>query len=354
VARALGSGGMGRVYLADDLVSGVRVAVKVVAPPVDARSRDSYGRFVREARLVGALRHPNIVAVVDFHESLGLMALEFMPGGTLADRLPGPLGAAAVQRIVRDVTLALEASHAQGVIHRDVKPSNIFFSAAGDAKLGDFGVAHLQDLGATQTAGFIGTLAYMSPEQISGAPLTFASDVYALGVTTFQMLTGRLPFPGPDFVGQHLGSPAPLASALRPELAPGWDALTARMLAKAPAQRFASLEELRHALAAIPTAGVGAVVREQPEPPPARSEAARYEVRGTFAETDHSILLQAVDTRLGRMRSSACGPASSTESAARVTRSGYVPWPRPGARASSGCCAWCAAPRRGWTRATAS
>src|SRR5207245_6222872 len=120
---------------------------------------------------------------------------------------------------------------------------NIFFAASGEAKLGDFGVAHLVDLGATQTAGFIGTLAYMAPEQISGARLTFAADVYALGVTLFQALTGRLPFRGPDFVGQHLGERAPAPSSVRAGLHPTWDALIRRALEKAPAERFTSLEE---------------------------------------------------------------------------------------------------------------
>ena len=113
-----------------------------------------------------------------------------------------------------DIIGGLEAAHHRGVVHRDVKPANIFFDARGTAKLGDFGVAHLVDLGQTQTGGLIGTLAYMSPEQITGAPISIAADLYALGVTLFEALTGRLPFLGPDFVAQHLGEAPPPASAV--------------------------------------------------------------------------------------------------------------------------------------------
>src|SRR6185295_5795979 len=144
----------------------------------------------------------------------------------------------------------LRAAHAHGVVHRDIKPANVFLGAAGEAKLGDFGVAHLQELGATQTGGFIGTLAFMSPEQITGAPLSYACDVYALGVTLFQMLTGHLPFLGPDFVGAHLGTPPPPPSSHKPALSP-FDALLARMLAKDPRARHESLEELARELDAV-------------------------------------------------------------------------------------------------------
>jgi serine/threonine-protein kinase len=303
VERLLGSGGMGRVYHARDELSGRDVAVKVVAPPLDARLQDGYRRFVREARVVSQLDHPNIVGVIDFHPELGLMVMELMAGGTLADRLPGPLAPAAVRALLLDLVDGLEAAHAHGVIHRDLKPANVFFTTAGTAKLGDFGVAHLQDQGATQTAGFIGTLAYMSPEQISGAPLSFATDVYALGVTAFQALTGRLPFCGPDFVGQHLGEAPPAPSSLRPALGRAWDPLVARALGKSPASRFASLDDLRRALSSLSPASAStsasapAPPSSSPSPPPA---ADRYSITGRLASTGWSELTEALDTRLGR------------------------------------------------------
>ncbi|HEY2744584.1 MAG TPA: serine/threonine-protein kinase, partial [Polyangia bacterium] len=298
VTRLLGSGGMGRVYLARDEFSGRDVAVKVVAAPVDARSGEGYRRFLREAEIVSSLRHPNIVAVVASHEELGLLAMEFMAGGTLADRLGAPQSPPLVRAWALEVLAGLEAAHAHGVIHRDLKPANIFFAASGEAKIGDFGVAHLVDLGATQTAGFIGTLAYMSPEQISGARLTFAADVYALGVTLFSALTGRLPFGGPDFVGQHLGEIAPSPSSIRPELA-AWDSLIARTLQKAPTDRFASLEELRRAISAITIDSEKAVSRQL--------SAVSSDETGVVAADRYTItaslpdgLVQATDTRLGR------------------------------------------------------
>src|SRR5205823_14503598 len=131
---------------------------------------------------------------------------EYLAGGTLGDRLAaGRLTAPQVKRLALDLLAALAHAHERGVIHRDVKPQNVFYDAHGVAKLGDFGVAHLLDLGQTQTGALIGTLAYMAPEQITGAAVGAATDLYALGVTLFEALTRRRPFLGPDFVSQHLG-----------------------------------------------------------------------------------------------------------------------------------------------------
>jgi serine/threonine-protein kinase len=304
IISLLGSGGMGRVYLARDSLSGRNVAVKVVSVPIDGRDTRfgvGYARFVREAQIVSSLHHPHIVGVVAFHEELGLLAMEYMPRGTLADRLPKPLSTGAVRTLAVQIAAGLEAAHAHGVIHRDLKPANIFFGAGGEAKLGDFGVAHLQDLGATQTAGFIGTLAYMSPEQISGAPLSFATDVYALGVTLFQALTGRLPFRGPDFVAQHLGETPPPPSSLRVGLDPAWDALIATALQKDPKARFPTLEAFRRAVEAAPLDGVAAagleLVVEESAPAP---KIDRYALDAVVGESPRGTVHYGSDRRLGR------------------------------------------------------
>ena len=256
--RLLGAGGSGRVHAARDEQSGRDVAVKLFFA-AQARGQEAYDRFVREARVCGALEHPNIVEVLDFREDLGFFAMELMTGGTLAERMTPRLAPAPLRRAALEVIAGLQAAHARGVVHRDIKPANVFFDARGVAKLGDFGVAHLLDLGQTQTGGLIGTLAYMAPEQITGAPLTFAADLYALGVTLYQALTGRLPLPGPDFVAQHLGETPPPASSVWPEAAP-WDALLARLLDKDPEARAGSLADLAAALTAVDTGGARRVL----------------------------------------------------------------------------------------------
>jgi tRNA A-37 threonylcarbamoyl transferase component Bud32/tetratricopeptide (TPR) repeat protein len=254
----LGAGGSGRVYRAHDEVTGRTVAIKIFSL---ARDHQAYERFVREARVTSGLDHANLVQVFDFSAEHGYLVMEHLAGGSLAARLGRDtgergraLGVTAVRRLALDVLAGLERAHRRGVIHRDIKPANIFFDVRGTAKLGDFGVAHLLDLGQTQTGGLIGTLAYMAPEQITGAPLTIAADLYALGVTLYEALTGRLPFLGPDFVAQHLGETPPPVSSVAPEgvvLAAGWDEILARVLAKSPSERFESVDALRKALEAL-------------------------------------------------------------------------------------------------------
>jgi eukaryotic-like serine/threonine-protein kinase len=317
LSKLLGAGGSGRVYRARDDVSGRDVAVKLFYA-AQARGRDAYERFLREARICGAVKHPNLVEVLDVREDLGFLVLELMVG-TLADRLrerePPRLPPPLARRFALDVCAGLEFAHSRGIVHRDIKPANVFFDARGTAKLGDFGVAHLLDLGQTQTGGLIGTLAYMSPEQITGAPLTFAADLYALGVTLYQALTGRLPFLGPDFVAQHLGENPPLASEAHPELGTAWDEVLERLLAKDPTARFVATDELR---AAIGTVEVGerrtvlVLPRAGADAPAARSEPApvaeggrtldgeRYQAEVPLGQTTISQLFRAVDRALDR------------------------------------------------------
>jgi eukaryotic-like serine/threonine-protein kinase len=184
-----------------------------------------------------------------------LFVFELLPGGTLADRLAGggALPPAAGRRLALDILAALAAAHEHGIVHRDVKPGNLLFDAAGNAKLGDFGGAHLADFGQTQTGGFLGTLAYMSPEQITGASIGFSADLYALGATLYEALTGRPPFLGPDLVAQHIAETPPAPSAINPALHASHDGTLLRALAKHPGDRFPSAFEMAEAVAAWPT-----------------------------------------------------------------------------------------------------
>jgi serine/threonine-protein kinase len=254
------------VYEAVDTLLGTPVALKLLqlgGAPGDPE-RQAYQRFAREAEAAGRLRHPNIVALFDAQPASGVFVFELMPGGTLAERLAttGALTPAAARRLALDLLAALGAAHERGIVHRDVKPANVFFDAAGNAKLGDFGGAHLADFGQTQSGGFLGTLAYMSPEQISSAPIGAAADVYALGATLFEALTGRPPFLGPDLVGQHLGEAPPAPTRLRGTLGPQHDLTLLRALAKAPADRFGSASEMADAVAAWPVEAAATAVPE--------------------------------------------------------------------------------------------
>jgi hypothetical protein len=168
-------------------------------------------------------------------------------------------------------------------VHRDVKPSNIFFGASGEIKLGDFGVAHLQDLGATQTGGFLGTLAYMSPEQVAAAPISFAADQYSLGVMLYQLVCGVLPFVGPDVARQHLVGEAVPPSERRAGIPKALDPLLLRMLAKSPDERYPSMAALSEALLAFPWASLSresaTVVLSASEPSPRSARFLRGEQR---------------------------------------------------------------------------
>jgi tetratricopeptide (TPR) repeat protein len=272
VKRILGGGANARVYEAVDTLLGAPVALKLLAHGGGSDAdpaRQAYLRFAREAEAAGRLRHPNIVALHDAQPAAGLFVFELMTGGTLAERIAatGPLSPAAGRRLALDLLAALGAAHERGIVHRDVKPANVLYDAAGNAKLGDFGGAHLADFGETQTGGFMGTVAYMSPEQISGAPIGATADLYALGVTLYHALTGRPPFLGPDLVAQQLGETPPPPTSLRPALTAAHDQVLSRALAKAPAERFASALEMAEAVATWPIEAVAGAGPGAPEAP---------------------------------------------------------------------------------------
>lgn len=273
VKKTLGAGGTGRVMLAEDTFFQREVAIKVLSSVEGARGRDALVRFAREARLSASLEHPNVVRVLDYYGEGPYLVMELMAGGTVEDRLfPGlkdgqakegvgltPLAPAVAQHVLSRVLRALDAAHRRGVVHRDVKPANIFFGSAGEVKLGDFGAAHLLDVGATRTGALIGTLAYMAPEQIASASLIDpATDLYAVGVLAYAVLLGALPFPGPDFVEQHLSVPPPVPSRMAPShLIEGGglealDALLPSLLAKKPEDRPESALVVEHAFDRLP------------------------------------------------------------------------------------------------------
>ena len=265
ILRALGAGSLGRVYAAQDELLGRTVALKLLSAGAGAEGpeRQAFARFLREAEAASRLQHPHIVRVYEIRPAEGILVMEHLTGGTLADRLAGQgaLSPASVRRLALEVLAGLEAAHAHGIVHRDVKPANILFDGAGNAKLGDFGAAHLLDFGQTQTGGLIGTLGYLSPEQITGGKIGAAADLYALGATLFEALTGQPPFLGPDLAAQHLGQACPSAAERRPGLSSAHDEVLRRALQKSPEARFASAAAMAEAIAAWPTAPV--------PPPPA-------------------------------------------------------------------------------------
>jgi tetratricopeptide (TPR) repeat protein len=257
----IGAGSLGRVFRAHDRLLGETVVLKLmgVGGGREGSERQAFRQFVREAEASSRLHHPNIVRVHDIDEASGLLVLEYLSGGTLADLIAkeGALPSVRVRRLALDVLGALAEAHRAGIVHRDVKPANIFLDAAGGAKLGDFGASHLADFGGTQTAGFIGTLGYLSPEQIAGGSIGPAADLYGLGVTLFEALTGRLPFLGPDIAGQHLADPPPAARDIQPLVPAACDETIARALGKHPGERFASADAMAEAVRAWPQEAAG-------------------------------------------------------------------------------------------------
>ncbi len=236
VVRRAGRGGMADVFVAHDERLGREVAIKAFRG-TDAADRL---RFDAEARVLASLDHPGLVRVLDAgeHEGTPFLVLELVDGPSLADLLrPGrPLDEATTHQITLDLSAALAYVHAQGVVHRDVKPSNILFDANGRARLADFGIARLADAShLTAPATSMGTAAYMAPEQVEGAEVGPAADVYAFGLVLLECLTGTRAFDGPP-------REAALARLARdPEISAdvpaGWGALIRRMTARDPVAR---------------------------------------------------------------------------------------------------------------------
>ena len=259
LAAQIGEGGSARVFEAVDRRLGRQVAVKLLNSGL-AASADPAGRerFLREGPTSAAFLHRHAVAVFDAGEDSGelYIVMELVNGPSLARHLTseGPLAVADAVRIATQVLGALAAAHAVGIVHRDVKPANILLTPDGDAKLADFGIAkrldELEDA-VTRTGTTIGTPRYLTPEQANGAPLSAATDVYAMGIVLFEMLTGRTPFAGNSPIEVALAQqarPAPDVREFRPEVPPPVADALARALEKKPSDRFGTAAELASAL----------------------------------------------------------------------------------------------------------
>jgi hypothetical protein len=259
IERLLGRGGMGAVYLAHELALERDVAIKVL-PPDQANSAQLRERFKREARTAARLSHPNIVPLYTFGEVSGLVyfVMAYVAGESLADRLrrEGPLDSEAACTLLAAVCDALDYAHRQGIVHRDIKPDNILIDAeSGTPRLTDFGIARvaLADAQLTMTGQLIGTPHYMSPEQAMGrSDVGPRSDLYSLGVTAFEMVSGQRPFraetPVDTLMQRLTQAPTPLrsvASRVSPDLALAIE----RCLLKDPADRWPDAKSLREALA---------------------------------------------------------------------------------------------------------
>src|SRR5881409_3485707 len=248
VLRRLGAGGMGTVYLAEHVHLGRLTAVKVLCPPLCEDDPDAEQRFRQEALLVARVRHPGVAQVYDFDrlpDGQFLLAMEYVPGDTVAQQLErdGPFPVPEAIRVLRTVADALNHVHWIGILHGDLKPQNIMLGPGGDVKLLDFGVAHEMAQLVAADRFRPGTLAYMSPDQLLGDALGPASDIYALGVVFYEMLTGRLPHAGRTVAELRtqrlLRQPIPV-HWLRPIVPRELGEAVARALHPEPAERWPS------------------------------------------------------------------------------------------------------------------
>ena len=250
----LGSGGMGRVYLAEDEVLHRRVAVKLLLPH-HADDPRFVERFRREARAAAALSHPHVVAVYDLgeDEDTPYIVMQCVRGETLKEVVAqsAPLSEADARRICREVLEAAGHAHEHGVIHRDLSARNIIVDEKGRVLVADFGIARLGATPFTTGATVVGTAHYAAPEQVDGRGADARSDLYTIGVVLYEMLTGRLPFDGEGAVAvahKHVTEPPPRPSQVRPGISPQLDAVILKALAKEPADRFQTAAEFVEAL----------------------------------------------------------------------------------------------------------
>ncbi|MFZ5903237.1 MAG: serine/threonine protein kinase [Chloroflexota bacterium] len=260
ILERLGEGGMAVVYKAYDTRLESEVAVKIIrtenlAPSILTRALK---RFEREAKSLAKLTHANIVRVLDYgeHEGKPFLVMPYLPGGTLKQRLQGrQMPYQEAVRILIPICRALEYAHEQGMIHRDVKPSNILITQSGDPMLTDFGIAKIIDEEATMdltgTSSTIGTPEYMAPEQITSKNVDHRADIYALGIVFYEMVTGRRPFRADTPMAvlfKHASEPLPRPKQFAPSLPDEIEKILFKALTKKPEDRYQSMSEMVHTL----------------------------------------------------------------------------------------------------------
>lgn len=286
VTRLVARGGMGELYEARQLSLDRRVALKLIAPDLasDDRFRE---RFRREARAAAAIDHPNVLPVYESGETPEgrlFLASRFVDGGDLGAHLgrSGPLDVHETVALLTQVAAALDAAHAAGLVHRDVKPANVLLERVGDQThvyLGDFGLAKwaAASQGFTESGRLLGTVDYMAPEQIEGGTIDHRADVYAFGCLLYRCLTGHVPFPrdAPSAtLMAHMNAPVPLPSALMPAVPEALDTVVRRAMEKDPSHRAESAGALMRWLAAqietVPGDREPVPLPWAEDPPPAR------------------------------------------------------------------------------------
>ncbi|HYN40898.1 MAG TPA: serine/threonine-protein kinase, partial [Thermoanaerobaculia bacterium] len=342
-----GTGGMSEVWRAEDQTLHRTVAVKVIHDPIAADPTFAE-RFLREARLVAGLEHPNILSVYDFGtaplggKDVSYLVMPLVSGGSLKESIRGPVPPAEAVPWLAAIAAALDHAHSKGILHRDVKPGNVLLDASGRPLLADFGLARSADSvsGLTATGTVMGTPSYMAPEQAMGKALDARADQYALACIAFEMLTGRVPFKADTplaVLHQHVSVPPEPVTSFIGGLPPGVDDVLSRGLSKNAAQRYGSCTELVSALAAVfglslgTAAATSAPVRAVPPPPGVPT----IHSAPTFLQSQGAGAVENLPTVVTANANVVSGAGISTPEA-KMAAAASMPPPPPAARQKKG------------------
>lgn len=258
IIELIGGGGMSNVYLAHDMILNRDVAIKILRYDI-SNEEEFHRRFQREALSATSLAHPNIVSIYDVGEDgdMHYIVMEYIKGKTLKQYINefSPLSPARSVQIMKQLTSAIAHAHENQIIHRDIKPQNILVDEDGNVKITDFGIAtSLSATSYTKTNSVIGTVHYLSPEQARGGNATKKSDIYALGIVLYELLTGELPFSGESAVSialKHLQTETPSVREFDASIPQSLENVVLKATAKNPIHRYSSVEEMEDDLQTV-------------------------------------------------------------------------------------------------------